>query len=193
VDRFDVDRDTRFADFASEWIAHAIRRALKLARYMLHIPEHQFGRMGKFRRAKVKLEAKFGREPSEAEIAHEVKQSKQWVRNTAQALRAASLRRLQSGPASVEIRLDALPDPASFERHGAVDPETAVKALSRIDPSSAQLVKMHFGLSGFEGNSMPLRAMGKQLGLTHERVRQLLNEALANLAASIEQAEEGDA
>ena len=185
VEKFDWRRDLKFSTYATWWIRQAVQRAVANQSRTIRVPVHVHDRIRKVDRARRTLEAKLGREPNAEEIAKESKLSVGEV-NEADELRpkTISLQRPAGEDGDSELG-DLIADTSSEDVTesvaGTMRNEALNRALDRLTPRMRKIIELRFGLAG--GEPMLLEAVGREVGLTRERVRQLEAEAIAQLGA----------
>ncbi len=185
VEKFDWRRDLKFSTYATWWIRQAVQRAVANQSRTIRVPVHVHDRIRKVDRARRTLEAKLGREPNAEEIAKESKLSVAEV-TEADELRpkTISLQRPAGEDGDSELG-DLIADTSSEDVTesvaGTMRNEALGRALDRLTPRMRKIIELRFGLSG--GEPMLLEAVGREVGLTRERVRQLEAEAIAQLGA----------
>jgi RNA polymerase primary sigma factor len=185
VEKFDWRRDLKFSTYATWWIRQAVQRAVANQSRTIRVPVHVHDRIRKVDRARRTLEAKLGREPNAEEIAKESKLSVAEV-NEADELRpkTISLQRPAGEDGDSELG-DLIADTSSEDVTesvaGTMRNEALNRALDRLTPRMRKIIELRFGLAG--GEPMLLEAVGREVGLTRERVRQLEAEAIAQLGA----------
>ena len=185
VEKSDWRRDLKFSTYATWWIRQAVQRAVANQSRTIRVPVHVHDRIRKVDRARRTLEAKLGREPNAEEIAKESKLSVAEV-NEADELRpkTISLQRPAGEDGDSELG-DLIADTSSEDVTesvaGTMRNEALSRALDRLTPRMRKIIELRFGLAG--GEPMLLEAVGREVGLTRERVRQLEAEAIAQLGA----------
>jgi RNA polymerase primary sigma factor len=188
VRRFDPGRNTRFSTYASYWIKQSIRLALINTAKTIRIPSHMLEQLRKWRLASARLEEELGREPTPEEIAGALQFSKKRVNLIRKALRIRNASMVLD-EASTGLALDEIiAESASPGRDSEVSPNEDVtyvlSMLDELDPRQATILRLRFGLES-EG-PMTLKEIGRRLGLTSERVRQIERQALRKLGQRLE-------
>jgi RNA polymerase primary sigma factor len=184
VEKFDWRRDLKFSTYATWWITQAVQRAVANQSRTIRVPVHVHDRMRKVERARRALEMRLARDASDEEVAKEAKLSVAEVRDVEQYRRqTVSLQRPTTDEGDTELG-DMIADRTSEDVTEAVAEtlrsEALGRALDRLTPRMRKIVELRYGLAG--GDPMMLDAVGREVGLTRERVRQLEAEALRQLA-----------
>ena len=183
VEGYDPSQNTRFSTYAGWWIKQSIKRALINAVQPVHIPAYMMEMVSKWRQAVAAVEDQLGRQPALAEIAEYMKLPESKVQVIRRAVRAFSAP-TQSASADGAFTLsESLPDHRNPQPDEAVldqaDNENLREFLERIDDRERKVLCMRFGLDGHE--PMTLKEIGKRIGLTRERIRQIEGQALRKL------------
>ena len=191
VRKFDYRRGFRFSTYATFWIRQAISRAVARSGRTIRLPNEVSERLGAVRKAQKRLESSLGRPPTLDELAGDLSMPAPMVADLLEHAPATVSLNSTLGEGGSELG-DLVEDRQASrpfeEAVSALVPSAVDRLLASLDARDREVLCLRFGLSGED--PMALGEVGRRLGLSGERVRQLERRALGRLRPELARLEE---
>lgn len=191
IEKFDLRKNCKFATYASFWIRQSVTRALTNEGKLVRLPAHVTSRLSKMRRADEKLRHKLGREPSMEETAAAIKLSRREVYDLKSITTSYDSLDSPIGEDGSGQLIDIIVDKSkdgedilSMDRiAGIMCYDSIMNVIGNLPDRESTVLRLRFGLE--DGVFRTLDEVGREIGLTRERIRQIEMSAIKKLKEAL--------